>query len=493
MRFQGYPGNSELSMTFIRPVILSGGSGTRLWPLSRRKDPKQFAQLVGEECLFAGVLKTVADRTKFAAPIIIGNIEHKFLIEAVLERLNIRDARIYLEPMGRNTAPAAILAAVTEEDAQALHLVMPSDHVIADKNAFYRAVEMSAPAAQGGRFVLFGIKPSRPETGFGYILPASDATASVHSIASFHEKPVEGAAIELIAKGALWNSGIFFYQPRTLINEAAAFIPNCLHLCRLALKTATGKDSNFVLGEESYSAMESHAFDRAIMEKTTYGSVVPCDMGWSDLGAWQALWQIADKDESQNAKIGHVVAKDVEGSYLRSYGPTLAVMGVKDVTVVATKDSVLVMPLSRAQDVKDLVDDLGDVHEALTHEHPRVVRPWGTYESIARGEGFQVKHITVLPGRSLSLQMHHHRAEHWVVVAGMAKVECDGEEKLVFPNQSVYVPSRSKHRLSNPGQVNLQLIEVQSGDYLGEDDIVRFEDQYGRVTTVAPDAAKTGT
>lgn len=471
----------------IRPVILSGGSGTRLWPVSRKKHPKQFARLIGKESLFTGTLRTVADRKRFAPPLIIGNAEHKFLIRDALEEVGMTDATVYLEPTGRNTAPAAFVAALIEKEGKAdcLHLVLPSDHIITDKAAFFAAIDAAKPAVEKQHIVLFGIHPNRPDTGFGYIMAGQKTRWDrVAVIDQFLEKPNESRAADLIDQGALWNSGIFFYAPTTLLAEAQRLQADALALCQQALSKCVTQNYGYVLDEDAYQALPDLSFDRTIMEHTTQGCIIACAMGWSDLGTWQALWQTEPHDANNNVKLGPVVARDTSGSYVRSYGPTVAVLGLDNVMVVATKDSVLVAPLSRSQEVRDLVSDVGEQNKAIAIDHPRVSRPWGAYEGIAQGDRFQVKHITVLPGRALSLQMHHHRAEHWIVVAGTARVECNDEVKLVFPNESVYIPSGSKHRLSNPGKVELHLIEVQSGDYLGEDDIVRFEDLYGRVPSV---------
>lgn len=471
----------------VRPVILSGGSGTRLWPVSRKLFPKQFAKLLGAETLFAETLRRVADGTRFLPPIVVGNVDHRFLMLDSLARLGIRDAKVLLEPVGKNTAAAALIAALAEEKAgheegtRILHLVMPSDHVIADAKAFAQALAVAQPAAEAGKIVLFGIRPSRPDTGFGYILSgAAIGSADVRKIDTFCEKPCESDAKALIGKGALWNSGIFFYDPGVLLAEAARLMPGDLGICREAVSRAEHDMTGDKLDKGCYGKLGNQPFDRAIMEKTDKGAVVGCDIGWSDLGSWEALWQIESKDEKHNASIGPVVSRDAEGCYVRSYGPTVALMGVSNLAVVATKDSVLITPRARSQEVKELVADLDKTNGNIALEHPQVMRPWGSYEGIAQGARFQVKHIVVGPLRSLSLQMHHHRAEHWIVVAGTAEVQNGNSKKMVFPNQSVYIPSGTKHRLSNPGKVELHLIEVQSGDYLGEDDIVRFEDVYGR-------------
>ena len=464
----------------IRPIILSGGVGSRMWPVSRARFPKQFADLYGDICFFARSLELVADRSLFEAPIIVANKDHKFLILDVLSRMNIKDATILLEPTGRNTGAAAVVAALVDAEREqgVFHLVLPSDHVITNRDAFYGLVREAQTTKD--RFVLFGIKPNYPETGYGYIIPQTAKSTGVVAIKTFVEKPEEAKAAALIQQGALWNSGLFFYAPAALIKEAETLAPKTLELCGAALKDSTQDLGCTMLAEKPYEQIDSQPFDKMIMEKTAKGSVIAGDFGWSDVGTWNALWQIEDKDEHQTVKRGAVIAHDVHKSYIRSYGPTVAVLGVENLTVVATKDAVLVMPLSRSQDVKHIVSSLSDSEDTLAVDHPRVMRPWGSYEGVAAGGRFQVKYIKVLPGQSLSLQKHFHRAEHWVVVTGTAKVECDGVEKIVYPNQSVFVPQGSVHRLSNPGKIDLELIEVQSGDYLSEDDIVRFSDTYGR-------------
>jgi mannose-1-phosphate guanylyltransferase / mannose-6-phosphate isomerase len=473
------------SATMIRPVILSGGSGTRLWPVSRQQFPKQFAQLMDGMTLFEATLKRVANRGRYAAPIIVGNTEHKFFILEELARLNIEDATVLLEPLGRNTAAAALVAALHDEaNTNTLHLVMPSDHIVTDEKAFDEAVTHAATAAIAEKIVLFGITPSRPETGYGHIIPGAEiAGGKVRVIQTFREKPDHDGAVTLMKQGALWNSGMFLYAPATLLSEAATLAPKHLTLCREALAGARPHGQCKELADSPYKTLENAPFDTLLMERTKKGGVLPCSMGWSDVGSWQALWEMTDKPENNNVVVGSVVTKDVTSSYIRSEGPVVAVMGMKDVMVIATKDAVLVAPSARSQDVKSLLASVEESHAHLAVGHVKVPRPWGTYEGIAKGQNFLVKHIVVLPGRSLSLQLHHHRAEHWIVVAGTAKTECNGVEKIVYPNESIYIPRGAKHRLSNPGKADLQIIEVQSGDYLGEDDIVRFDDIYGRAPT----------
>ncbi len=468
----------------IRPVILSGGSGTRLWPVSRVKAPKQFVPLIGEENLFASTARSASDKNLFAAPMIVGNGEHKFLIHDALEDAKVSPEAIILEPLGRNTAAAALIAALVEKDSDVLHLVRPSDHIIADKAAWHAALKRAVPAATDNLIVLFGITPDYPETGYGYIL-GGDKTKfeNVSRIASFKEKPNAAGAADLIAKGALWNSGIFLYSPRMLIEEAEKLAPDMLKQLRLVLDKAKIEGKDVSLDKALYSAIPSEPFDRVIMEHTSHGAVVPCSMGWSDVGSWQAMWQTSAKDDKGNATLGDVITVDTTDSYIRTEGPAVAVLGMKDVAVVATRDAVMVAPRAKTQEVKSLLAAVEQTLPNLAQNHARTRRPWGAYEGLAIGAQFQVKHITVLPGRALSLQMHHHRAEHWIVVEGAAKVQIGETEKMVFPNESVYIPKGTKHRLTNPGIIELHLIEVQSGDYLGEDDIVRFEDNYGRSGT----------
>jgi mannose-1-phosphate guanylyltransferase/mannose-6-phosphate isomerase len=436
--------------------------------------------------LFSATLARMSDRTRFTAPIIVGNSEHKFFILEALDQLKITDAVVLLEPMGRNTAAAAIVSALygLEKKSDALHLVMPSDHLIADEAAFRAAIDTAATQAEAGKLVLFGITPDFPETGYGYIMPGKNiAGGAVRLIDKFHEKPNHAKAEELIEKGALWNSGMFLYEPETLAREAETLAADHYEKCRAALFQAQHDAYGrcIQLGQEAYSGMANHAFDTLIMEKTANGAVLPCSMGWNDIGSWQALWQVAVKDKNENVFSGPVIAKDVKNSYIRSEGPAIAVLGMEDCMVVATKDAIMVAPTSRSQEIKELLALVENDHSEIAHTHTCVPRPWGTYESVAQGKNFRVKHIVVRPGRSLSLQMHHHRAEHWVVVVGTARVECDGMEKLIFPNQSIFIPQGAQHRLTNPGKVDLELIEVQSGEYLEEDDIVRFDDMYGRV------------
>ncbi len=476
----------------IHPVILSGGAGSRLWPLSRRLFPKQLLPLVGRETM----IQDTASRFKaegYAAPIVICNQEHRFLIAEQLREQGMRDARVVLEPVGRNTAPAAAVAALLamKADPDAVVLLVPSDHVIRNVTAFRKAVEVSLPAAQAGSLVTFGVKPSAPETGYGYIArgEAIAAAPGVFRVERFVEKPDRPTAEGYLASGKhFWNSGMFLFSAKALLAEMKRLEPKMLASCEQAVAKGRGDMDFFRLEEAAFESSPAQSIDYAIMEKTSHAAVVPVDMGWSDVGSWQSLWDISTKTDTGNATMGDVMLERVKNSYLRSDGPLVAAVGVENLVVVATTDAVLVAHRDATQDVKRVVDELEKAGREHHVQHRKVYRPWGSYESIDTGERFQVKRIVVNPGAKLSLQMHHHRAEHWVVVSGTARVVCGEKEFLLQENESTFIPLGSRHRLENPGKVPLHLIEVQSGTYLGEDDIVRFEDTYGR--TAAAEKAK---
>jgi mannose-1-phosphate guanylyltransferase/mannose-1-phosphate guanylyltransferase/mannose-6-phosphate isomerase len=469
----------------IHPVILSGGSGTRLWPMSRAQYPKQLLPLVSEQTLLQEAGLRVADTAQFAAPLIISNDEHRFIVAEQLRLAGVTPAAIILEPTGRNTAPACCVAALTlaATAPEALMLVMPSDHTISDVAAFKSAVARAAKAAQAGRLVTFGIAASRPETGYGYIKRGAPlaGTDGAFEVAAFVEKPDRARAEAYVADEAYsWNSGIFLFPVKLLIAELERLQPAIVAACRDALAKAK-RDLDFLrLDRDAFAAAPSNSIDYAVMEHTACAAVVPADMGWSDVGTWDALWLVGAQDTAGNVTAGDVVVEDSRNSYLRAESGLLAVLGVEDLVVVATADAVMVSRRDRAQDIKQLVAKLERGKRSELLSHPLVHRPWGTYRSIHNGERVQVKHIMVKPGGILSLQMHHHRAEHWVVVTGTAKVTKGNEEMVLHENESTFIPMGVKHRLENPGKIALHLIEVQSGSYLGEDDIVRYEDTYGR-------------
>jgi mannose-1-phosphate guanylyltransferase/mannose-1-phosphate guanylyltransferase/mannose-6-phosphate isomerase len=469
----------------IHPVILSGGSGTRLWPMSRTRYPKQILPLVGDHSLLQQAVLRVDGLPEFAAPLIVANEEHRFIIAEQLREIGLAQHALLLEPVGRNTAPAACIAALSLAQAEpdALMLLMPSDHVIEDRAAFLTAVERAAAAARTGYLVTFGIHPERAETGFGYIerggaLPGADGAFKV---ARFVEKPDTATAEAYLASGDFfWNSGIFLFPAALYVSELERLRPDMLAACRQALEAARRDDDFVRLDKAAFTACPADSIDYAVMEHTARAVVVPVSMGWNDLGSWDALWELTDKDASGNALVGNVIAEDATNCYLRSESGLIAALGVEDLVVVATDDAVMLAPRDRAQDVRRLVSRLASENRAEADSLPRVHRPWGSYETLHAGHRVQVKHILVKPGGKLSLQMHHHRAEHWVVVQGTARIRRGDEEITLTEDQSTYIPLGTAHRLENPGKIPLHVIEVQSGAYLGEDDIVRFEDSYGR-------------
>jgi mannose-1-phosphate guanylyltransferase/mannose-6-phosphate isomerase len=469
----------------IVPVVLSGGSGTRLWPVSRESFPKQLWPLISDHSLMQETVLR-AQGEEFAPPIVVCNHEHRFLIAEQLREAGVHDARILLEPVGRNSAPAIAAAAmlVAEEDPDAVLWMMAADASIKDTAALREALALAATAARTGRIVTFGMRPTSPETGYGYIeagAPLRDAPG-VHALARFVEKPDAAMAARLVADGQhLWNSGMFVFTCRTLLEELETHAPHILPPVRQAVSDRRA-DLDFIrLNEIAFKACPSISLDYAVAEKTTRAAVVPATIGWSDVGSWSALWELGAKDPEGNVAIGDVLLEGAENCYVRSDGMLAAVVGLKDTVIVVTEDVVLAMHRDRAQDVKTVVQRLKAAgrHEAVAHN--RTYRPWGFYESLIQGDRFQVKRLVVTPGRKLSLQSHFHRAEHWVVVTGTALVTRDQDNVVVRENESIYLPQGCVHRLENPGKIPLTLIEVQSGSYLGEDDIVRIEDTYGRV------------
>ncbi|KOQ70429.1 mannose-1-phosphate guanylyltransferase/mannose-6-phosphate isomerase [Stenotrophomonas maltophilia] len=466
-------------MNPIVPVILSGGSGTRLWPLSREAYPKQFLPLVGNDTMLQATWKRVATIAG-AAPIVVANQEHRFMAAEQLRECKVLPQALILEPVGRNTAPAIAIAALQALSAgdDALLLVLPSDHVVRNEAAFHAAVKQAAVAAESGKLVTFGIVPTAPETGYGYIKAATGE--GVRAVDRFVEKPDLATAEQYVASGEyFWNSGMFLFKASRYLKELETLQPAILAACRNALDKAA-RDNDFIrLDAEAFAASPNDSIDYAVMEKTADAAVVPLDAEWNDVGSWSALWEVSDKDADGNACHGDVIALDCKDSY--AYGNRLiAMVGLQDVVVVETDDAVFVGHKDRVQDVKEIVGRIKREGRSEAAAHRKVYRPWGAYDSIDNGDRFQVKRITVKPGATLSLQMHHHRAEHWIVVSGTAEVTRGDEVILLSENQSTYIPLGVTHRLKNPGKLPLELIEVQSGSYLGEDDIVRFEDQYGR-------------
>jgi mannose-1-phosphate guanylyltransferase/mannose-6-phosphate isomerase len=469
----------------IHPVILSGGSGTRLWPMSRTLYPKQLLALFGHESLLQQTVHRVVGAGRFAPPVLVANEEHRFIIAEQLREIAVMPRALLLEPVGRNTAPAACIAALalTETESDPLMLLMPSDHTIGDVDAFVAAIDRAAIAAQAGALVSFGIAPERAETGYGYIRRGGelDGVDGVFAVTEFVEKPGPEQALEYIASGEhLWNSGIFLFPARLYLDELERLRPDMVTACRQALATGQ-RDSDFIrLGKEAFSVCAGDSIDYAVMEHTRRAAIVPVSMGWSDIGSWDSLWELGAKDQDGNSIEGNVVAEETSNCYLRSEAGLVAAIGIEDLVVVATDDAVMVAPRNRTQEVRKLVARLVRDRREEADAMPTVHRPWGTFTSLHNGHRVQVKHIMVRPGGKLSLQMHHHRAEHWVVVQGTAKIRRGEQEMMLSEDQSTYIPIGTAHRLENPGKIPLHLIEVQSGSYLGEDDIVRFEDSYGR-------------
>jgi mannose-1-phosphate guanylyltransferase / mannose-6-phosphate isomerase len=469
------------------PVILSGGSGTRLWPLSRELYPKQLLPLVGKGTMLQETLARVAGVDGLGAPVVVCNENHRFLVAEQILEAGIKSQAIVLEPVGRNTAPAvavAAMAAVSDlpkgNENDPLLLILPADHVIRDVKAFRAALEVGRKAALEGKLVTFGVVPNKPETGYGYIKRVNGA-GPAYAIDRFVEKPDLATAQSYVeSKEYFWNSGMFLFRASTVLNELRELAPKIYEACAQAV-TSAKRDLDFTrLPAKEFGACPSDSFDYAVMEKTKHGVVVPLDAGWSDVGSWSALHEAIPADADGNVSLGDVLTADSRGNYLHSTSRLVATVGLQDHVVVETKDAVLVAPKNRVQDVKELVNKLKKQGRYETSLHREVFRPWGSYDSIDNGQRFQVKRLMVKPGATLSLQLHHHRAEHWIVVSGTARITRGEEVFLLEENQSTYIPLGVKHRIENPGKIPLHIIEVQSGGYLGEDDIVRFEDRYGR-------------
>lgn len=473
----------------IVPVILSGGAGTRLWPLSRELYPKQFLNLAGEGTMLQETVRRLAGLPGLTGPVVVCNEEHRFLVAEQLRRLEVVPTAILLEPVGRNTAPAVALAALRARDGgdDPVLLVLPADHVIRDTAAFLSAVGQAMPLAESGALVTFGIVPDRPETGYGYIRrgepvrEGGEPAATVYPVARFVEKPDLPTAREYVASGDyFWNSGMFLFRASVFLEELKRHAPAMVEACTRAMAEAVC-DLDFTRpGAEAFRSCPSDSIDYAVMEKTAAAMMVPLQAGWSDVGSWASLWEVQEQDAAGNVIRGDVLNVDARDCYLQSTSRLVAAVGLRDHVVIETADAVLVAARDRVQEVKEIVQQLKRAERSETLLHRRVHRPWGSYEGIDAGERFQVKRITVRPGATLSLQRHHHRAEHWVVVKGTATVVCGDREFSVSENESTYIPVGELHRLANPGKIPLEIIEVQSGSYLGEDDIVRVDDVFGR-------------
>ena len=482
-------------MESIQPVILSGGSGTRLWPLSREQYPKQLQPLNGLDSLIQSTVLRLDAYTggrRIADTIVVSNEEYRFITAEQFRQINRPFHAIVLEPAGRNTAPALTVAArlAQEIDPDPILLVMPADHLVRDAAAFCRAIERGAGLAAEGAIVTLGIEPDRPETEFGYLrLGPTLADGSACRLAAFIEKPDRATAERYVADGTyLWNSGIFIVRARVWLDALSRYAPQMREACEASYRDGAKDGAFFRVEEKSFLASPSNSIDYAVMEPLTADAdtpvsamVVPMQAGWSDVGAWDSLWQVSDKDESDNATSGDVLLEDVKRSLILSKSRLVACLGLSDVIIVETPDVVFVAAKDRAKEVKKIVAQLKDGNRPEACAHRKKYRPWGSYDAIDCGERFQVKRIVVSPKASLSLQMHHHRAEHWVVVRGTAQVTRGDENFLVSENESAYIPLGVRHRLHNPGMLPLEMIEVQSGAYLGEDDIIRYLDTYGRV------------
>ena len=468
----------------LHPVILSGGSGTRLWPLSRQNQPKQFLSLIGERSLFQETVLRASRLPGVQAPVTVCSDDHRFMVGEQLQDIGIASGGILLEPVARNTAPAIALAAlhVAAADPAGTMLVLPADHLIEDEAAFRAAVAAARQLADDGWLVTFGIQPDYAETGYGYILRGERLDAAGYRVTRFVEKPDLATAQRYVAEGTYaWNSGMFLFQAGRYLTELANHAPAIAAAARDAHAGAKG-DLDFIrVDAAAFAASPNDSIDYAVMEKTDRAAVVPVSCGWSDIGSWSSLWSVAQRDHNGNRHDGDVISVDTRGSLVRaSERRMIATIGVEDLVVIDTADATLVARKDRVQDVKAIVDKLKSAGRTEHLFHRKVYRPWGSYDSIGVGERFQVKRIMVKPGAALSLQKHAHRAEHWVVVSGVAEVTCDDRTFELRENESTFIPRGSVHRLRNRGREPVELIEVQSGDYLGEDDIVRLEDVYGR-------------
>ncbi|MEK1906098.1 MAG: mannose-1-phosphate guanylyltransferase/mannose-6-phosphate isomerase [Pseudomonas sp.] len=471
------------------PVILSGGSGSRLWPLSRKQYPKQFLALTGEHTLFQQTLQRL-DFDGMQPPVLVANLEHRFIVQEQLEQLQLKSQMLLLEPFGRNTAPAVAIAAMQllAEGRDELMLVLPADHVLDDQRAFQQALALATVAAEKGEMVLFGVPALKPETGYGYIRANagdSDLPDGIKRVEQFVEKPDAVRAATYVKSGDYyWNSGMFLFRASRFLDELKHHDVDIYDTCLLALERSKREDSHISIDAATFECCPDNSIDYAVMEKTQRACVVPLSAGWNDVGSWSSIWDVHAKDDNGNVTKGDVVVHNSRNCLVHGNGKLVSVIGLDDIVVVETKDAMMVAHKDHVQDVKKMVNALDALGRTETQNHCAVYRPWGSYDSVDMGGRFQVKHISVKPGAQLSLQMHHHRAEHWIVVSGTAQVTCDDSTFLLTENQSTYIPMTSVHRLTNPGKIPLEIIEVQSGSYLGEDDIERLEDVYGRSAEV---------
>lgn len=467
----------------IIPVILSGGSGTRLWPLSRKAYPKQLLNLSGGQ--YTMLQETLKRVGHLRDPIIVCNEDHRFMVAQQCQDIDVKPSSIILETVGRNTAPAIALSAINamEQDPEAVIAVFPADHIIEDVKAFSESLELAAKAAQDGALVTFGIVANKPETGYGYIKAQAGNTDEIQAlpVERFVEKPDLETAREYIESGQYyWNSGMFVFKAKVYMEVLAKENPEIIECCKNAYDKAS-TDLDFLrVDKASFEPCPDDSIDYAVMERSSNVVVVPMNAGWSDIGSWSSLWDISQKTEQGNVHFGDVVSIESKNNLIRCNDKLVSTIGVSDLVIVDTKDALLVAKKDQVQKVKDVVGELKKLNRYEHEQHVKVHRPWGAYDSIDIGERYQVKRITVNQGASLSLQMHHHRAEHWIIVSGTALVQVGDKETLLTENESIYIPIGEKHRLTNPGKLPLELIEVQSGGYLGEDDIVRFEDSFGR-------------
>lgn len=472
-------------MCQLVPVILSGGSGTRLWPLSRKQRPKQFLPVVNELTLFQSTILRLQGIKDIELPLIVCNESHRYMVAEQLRELKIENQGIILEPFGRNTASAIALAALyLKQKNQDVHLlVLPADHVITNFEAFHKAISSAMSVSSDGYLTTFGVMPNKPETGYGYIHKGVNLNDDAFLISSFIEKPDAKRAQKYVEVGNyLWNSGMFLFKASRYLEELEKFQPQIIMQCTKALANKNANASEFIaVDPEAFSQCNDISVDYAVMEKTDAAVVVPLDAGWNDVGAWSSVWEVGDKDENDNVLRGDTLLCNAHQNLVYTEQRLVALVGVNNLVVVDTKDATLVAHRDHVQDVKKIVDQLNANNRSEATIHREVNRPWGSYDCIDNGQRFQVKRIVVKAGEQLSLQMHHHRAEHWIVVSGTAQVRCGDKTFLLTENQSTYIPLGEVHSLANPGKVPLEIIEVQSGSYLGEDDIVRFEDQYGRV------------